>query len=268
MNRQNWCEDAIAGMVRRTSSWRLSGHVYAVLFVAAGLGGVAMRDGAATDIEIAGVKYSASIEDGKAVVRDATNQVAALPANAGLTVAAASDGKSVQVASTTGKAKVKTANGLSLSLAKPGDCLAVTESANGLRADVKAVSGKIGGEFTWMAGEIELFMQFQMQPGCVAAFTKGSMTVACHEGFIVLIGGDGTKFILDAGDVVKISAGAVPGTIVVTVIAGDGVKVISPDGTESILEVGQTFILRPSVRGTERRIPSTAGKGGGGSKSE
>lgn len=268
MDRQKRCEHVILGMARRTSSGRAGSRACVMLLVAAGLIGMGMRGGVAADIHVGQVKYVANIEGGKAVLRNAKNQEVALPAGAGLTVAASSDGKGVQVTSTTGKVAIKFANGLSLSLAKPGDCVAAVESDNGLRAVITAVSGKIRGSFTWTKAEVEYGMMVEMEPGCTASFTKGSMTVACEAGIIVLIAPDGTKFIMDAGDAVKITAGAVPGTIDVTATAGNGIKVILPDGTETILEVGQTMTVSSGPISMQLRPSNpTSPQGGGGSGS-
>jgi len=222
----------------------------------------------ALQITVGGVTYQAAIQDGQVTVTQ-DGQPATIP---GVSVLATPDGKGIQVAGVTGDAAVVCSNGTVLNV-QAGECVAVTESMNGERADIQAVAGNISGSVNWTKDGTSYTVNLQVDSGSKISTVPpqggGGIAVTVESGTASLVGGDKTKFSMDTGDSVLLSAGAAAGSVILKVTKGK-VLATKADGTTKELSEGDTFVtttVTDKDGGTQP--PSGPGKGegkpGGGS---
>ena len=124
-----------------------------VALIAVALAGLAVEECDAADVVVKGVIYSAAVEDGAVVLRDVLGKDVTLPADAGIRVSPASDGRGVRVESATGEAVIRTRNRVMVTVS-PGKSAEVTEDPSGQQVTVKSLVGPIRGVVEWKKGNV------------------------------------------------------------------------------------------------------------------
>lgn len=251
-------------MTRRMSFGKLASRIGLALCLVMAFSSVCL----ALQVTVGGVTYQAAIQNGQVTVtRD--GQPATIP---GVSVLPTPDGTGIQVAGVTGQASVVCSNGTVLNV-QAGECVGVTESMNGERADIQAVAGDISGSVGWTKDGVSYTVNLNIDSGAKISTVPpqggGGIAVTVESGSASLVGGDKTKFALDTGDSVLLTAGAAAGSVQVKVMKGL-VLATKADGTTRELGEGESLTTTTvTTKGEGGQPPSGPGKGvgkpGGGS---
>lgn len=244
--------------------------------------GLAARESAAADTPTeATVKVGQSAEvrarldNQKLVYTDAkTGRATAPPSGVALSPSANPPG--LKITGTSGTTRVALAQGdITIDIPAGASAIVKEDRVDGMaKVTISTSEGSaVSGLFTWVSRGRTLGMAYELGSTVTAVgIPAGGWRIETENGKTILIGGDGTRIVVESGpdganDVVTITVGDVPGTVKITVVAGSVIK-ITTDGAETVLEVGETFTVETAVRPGTTTVfgtqPAAAPTGGGG----